>query len=291
MVKAYRIATTGASGQVGSAVLTQDPEVTKITARFDQGLESLVEELDHVRPQRLINGAAYTQVDQAESEQTIAKVVNADAVGTLSTWCKTANSELIHFSTDYIFDGQAKQPYHEDDRPSPINVYGHTKLAGEQAVQRSQCLGLIIRTSWVLGHPGRNFVTTILRAGLEWTDLQVVNDQWGRPTSAALLASIALNVEIDSGQPATMFHVTDSGEPTTWYEIACYALNRARDFGYTGLDGAAVSPIASTSYQTAARRPLNSLLDCSRFDQLIGIQRPLWKTTVDEIVEHDASNW
>ena len=291
MIDSKTIAVTGASGQVGSAVLNQDSAVQSLSSRFDDDMDAVLAELHQISPKRLINAAAYTQVDRAEAEHQTAFQINGDALLALSNWCGANNSELIHFSTDYVFNGQAKTAYLEHDAPDPINVYGRSKLAGEQAIGQHHCRGLIIRTSWVLGSRGRNFVTTILRAGLNRSRLQVVDDQWGRPTSAELLALVARTVDIPTEQTAQLMHLSDAGEPTTWFEIARYALSRARDYGYTGIGASCVDPIKSSGYPTAARRPLNSLLDCSQFDRSVGLIRRPWQETVDRVVEQDVNNW
>jgi dTDP-4-dehydrorhamnose reductase len=285
------IAVTGISGQVGSALHAQQSDIQPVFARFTHDMAPVISELNAIRPQRLINAAAFTQVDRAETDLDTSQIVNTDAPSRLAKWCRSESAVLIHFSTDYVFDGQAKRPYVETDPPAPLNVYGATKYAGELQILDSACHGLVLRTSWVLGRGQKNFVTTILRAGLERNQLQVVNDQYGRPTSADLLAKIALEAPISRNQSAQILHVTDSGEPTNWFDIASYALNRARDFGYRGLDASNIEPIASASYPQAAKRPMNSLLDCSLFDRTIGIARRPWQDTVDAVVASDVSNW
>jgi dTDP-4-dehydrorhamnose reductase len=285
------VAVTGVTGQVGAAVTARCPEAAALTNRFDDDLGPLIHRLNELSPSRLINCAAYTQVDRAEAEPELATRINADAPRQLARWCRRHAVAMIHFSTDYVFNGSAQQPYREIDCPQPINQYGQSKLAGERAIQDIGGFGAIFRTSWVLGEVGNNFVKTILRLGCERDQLQVVADQWGRPTSAALLAEAALIVELQPESLPQVIHLTDSGQPTTWFEIACYTLNRARDFGYRGIDASAVQPIPTSAFPTAARRPLNSLLDCSLFDRLIGLTRPPWQHTVDGVISSNATTW
>ena len=280
------IAVTGGSGQVGSAVQSRFNHCQVIEARFASDMSPVVEELHTHRPSRLINAAAYTAVDRAETESTLAETVNAHATGVLADWCSQNACFFVHFSTDYVFDGTSSRPYCETDPVRPINAYGVSKRRGEVAAFAYRLAGAVYRTSWVMGETGDNFVRTMLRLGTERETLTVVNDQWGRPTSADLLAEAALVVSETQSPTLSLFHLTDSGEPTTWYEIACYALDRARDFGYRGLTSEAIQPISTAQYPTPARRPANSLLDCSRFDRVIGLARPHWKLTVDRIVEH-----
>ena len=280
------IAVTGSSGQVGFAVKSRLDCCQVIEDRFTSNMAPVIEKLEQHHPSRLINAAAYTAVDRAETEQILANTVNAHATGVLADWCAKNACFLVHFSTDYVFDGSVSRPYVETDPARPINAYGSSKHKGESAIFQHQLAGVIYRTSWVMGVSGHNFVRTMLRLGTERDTLAVVSDQWGRPTSADLLAEAALFVSETHSPTMSLFHLTDSGEPTNWYEIACYALDRARDFGYRGLSSEAIQPISTAQYPTPARRPANSLLDCSRFDRVIGLARPHWKLTVDRIVEH-----
>ena len=280
------IALCGATGQVGSAVKARGVRCAIVDARFTDTMGPVVETLDRLQPTRLINAAAYTAVDQAEIDREAATFVNAHAPGALAAWCADNDCLMVHFSTDYVFDGSLTRPYQEIDSVRPINTYGLSKRQGEVAIFPHRLAGVILRTSWVMGVEGHNFVHTMLRLGRERKELSVVNDQWGRPTSADLLAEVAVTVTETQAPTMTLYHLSDSGEPTTWHAIACYALDRARDFGYRGLTSEAVRPISSADFKTTARRPANSLLDCSRFDRVIGIPRQPWQHTVDRIVEH-----
>ena len=280
------IALCGATGQVGSAVKARRDHCAIVDARFTDTMEPVLETLDHLRPTRLINAAAYTAVDQAESDREVATLVNAHAPGALAAWCANNACLMVHFSTDYVFDGSLARPYQEMDSVHPINAYGLSKRQGEVAIFSHRLAGVILRTSWVMGVEGHNFVHTMLRLGQEREELSVVNDQWGRPTSADLLAEVAVTVTDTQAPTMALYHVSDAGEPTTWHAIACYALDRARDFGYRGLTSESVRPVSSADFKTTARRPANSLLDCSRFDRVIGIPRQPWQHTVDRIVEH-----
>lgn len=285
------LAVTGSTGQVGSEVVRCRPDAIQLTARLDEDWTQLLKQLDSASPRRIINCAAYTQVDQAESEPQRATLINAQAPERMARWCLENSAHLVHFSTDYVFDGTQQKPYQEHDQTCPSNRYGESKLVGEIAIQQAGAASVIFRTSWVIGKHGHNFIKTILRLGCERNHLRVVADQWGRPTSADLLAEAALAVQIDPDGPPQLMHLTDSGEPTTWFELACYTLNRAHDYGYPGIDASAVGAIPTSAYPTAARRPLNSLLDCSRFDQVVGLNRLPWQHTLDGVIAHYAQNW
>ena len=285
-MKDLPIALTGGTGQVGSIIQARRDCCALVNERFTQTMKPVIAELDTLQPMRLINAAAYTAVDRAETEQTDAEIVNACGPDALASWCATNDCLMVHFSTDYVFDGLCSRPYVEDDPARPINAYGRSKYQGEIAVLSHQLAGVTYRTSWVMGIEGHNFIHTMLRLGKERRELFVVNDQWGRPTSADLLAEAALSVTEKQFPNMTLFHLTDSGKPTNWHAIACYALDRAHDFGYRGLSSSAVRPISTAKFKTAARRPANSVLDCSKFDRLIGIPRPPWQQTVDRIVKY-----
>jgi dTDP-4-dehydrorhamnose reductase len=220
-------------------------------------------------------------VDKAESESDLAMKINGDAPRILAEEAALRNAALIHYSTDYVFDGRKAEPYREDDEAAPINVYGRTKLAGEQGVMATKAAHLIFRTSWVYGSRGRNFLLTMLRLAKERKELKVVDDQVGAPTSARLIAeatagAIARNFadgRLDPDrfrQMGGLYHLTAAGR-TTWYGFAQAIL--------TGKEGMAkVSPIPTSGYPTPARRPQNSVLDNSKLEKQFGFSLPDWKT-------------
>jgi len=220
--------------------------------------------LRELQPQIIVNAAAYTAVDRAETEPDLAHMLNATAPGILGEEAKRLGALLVHFSTDYVFDGAQTTPYREDDPPNPQSVYGKSKLEGERAIQASGCRHLILRIGWVYGTHGSNFLKTILSAARTQPALRVVNDQWGAPCSTARLAGVLRSVlerikdsgAALSGSPG-LYHLSPAG-CTTWYEFALEIVTRFRL-------GSAVYPTTSESLSRPAKRPGNSLLDSSRF--------------------------
>ncbi|WP_325437927.1 dTDP-4-dehydrorhamnose reductase [Pseudomonas nitroreducens] len=244
------------------------------------GLKSLVQE---IRPSLIVNAAAYTAVDKAEAERDRAFRVNAEATGLLAKQAMQLNARLVHYSTDYVFDGAAKQSYCEDDQANPLNVYGHSKLAGEQAIRASGCPYLIFRTSWVYAHRGANFAKTILRLARERDELRVVADQIGAPTSAELIADIsaqtlyALSYRDDGERHSGVYHLTAEGE-TSWYEYARFVVEESRRIGIplrTKPEG--VLPIRAKDYPLPAPRPLNSRLNTDKLRSVFGFNLPHWE--------------
>lgn len=266
-----RIVLTGSTGQVGwalkqrllpTALLVPDRAAADLAE--PRRLAALVRA---VRPEVILNAAAYTAVDQAESERERAFAVNGAAPGALARAAADCGALLVHYSTDYVFDGTKATPYTEDDPPNPINVYGASKLAGERAIQESGCRHLILRTSWVYGPRGRNFLATILRLAKERAELRVVDDQVGAPTSSIELARATLALlEADA---EGLYHLTASGA-TSWCGFARAILERA------GVS-TPVRPIASVAYPTPARRPANSRLDCARVRARHGVSIGPWE--------------
>ncbi|GHC56235.1 dTDP-4-dehydrorhamnose reductase [Neogemmobacter tilapiae] len=222
--------------------------------------------------QVVINAAAYTAVDRAETEPELAHMINATAPGTMAQVATERGLPFIHLSTDYVFDGSGDQPWQPDDSPAPLSAYGRSKWAGEQAVLAHG--GTVIRTSWVFSAHGTNFVKTMLRLGAERETLNVVADQWGGPTPADALAQALLTV---AKAPASgLFHF--AGQPdTNWSGFARNVMARA------GL-ACQIHDIPSTDYPTPAQRPLNSRLDCSGFTAQFGVQRPNWETGLDRVI-------
>ncbi|MBS1186192.1 MAG: rfbD [Burkholderiaceae bacterium] len=242
-------------------------------------------------PDIIVNAAAYTAVDPAESNETTAFAVNATAVETMARYARYNGSLLVHYSTDYVFDGTQSAAYTELDAPNPLNAYGRTKLAGELALQQGGCHALTFRTSWVFSSHGRNFIRTILKLARERETIDVVSDQIGAPTSAELVADVtalALAAFHADALPEGLYHLTASGS-TSWYGLACYVVQQAQAHGATmklGLDG--IRAVRSTDYRRdrpgTATRPRNSRLDCSKLTEKLGLALPHWKVHVDRML-------
>jgi dTDP-4-dehydrorhamnose reductase len=220
-----------------------------------------------VRPSVIVNAAAYTAVDRAEGEPDLASAINATAPGILAEEAKRLGALLVHYSTDYVFDGSKPDPYVEDDVPNPLSVYGRTKLEGERAIQASGCRHLILRTSWVYAARGRNFLLTMLRLAAERPELQVVNDQYGAPTWARDIAAATARLLADP--PTGLFHLVAGGS-TTWHG---FATEIVRQTGATAI----VRAIGTADYPMAARRPANSVLDATKLRMATGVAIPPWE--------------
>ena len=267
-----RILLTGRTGQVGWELERALPALGDLvtTDRFaldlsDPGAISRL--LREAKPELIVNAAAYTAVDKAESERELAMRVNGEAPGLLAEEAKSLGALLVHYSTDYVFDGEKPTPYVEDDEPNPLSVYGASKLEGEKRIQASGCRHLILRTSWVYGPRGRNFFLTMKNAR---QPLRVVDDQRGVPTSSSFLAehTLALLKREASG----IVHLVPSGT-TTWYGFAREILG----------DKAAITPIRSGEYKTAARRPANSVLDNAKARAVLGRELPDWRALLSGV--------
>ncbi|NBU59526.1 MAG: dTDP-4-dehydrorhamnose reductase [Betaproteobacteria bacterium] len=237
--------------------------------------------VDAVRPDVVINAAAYTAVDRAESEPDLARAVNADAPAAIAQVAARVGAWLIHYSTDYVFGGTGEQSWREDDESAPRSVYGATKLAGEQGIRASGCRHVILRTSWVFGQEGGNFAATMLRLFAERDELKVVADQIGAPTSAEWLAALTAHIitRIDDPTVHGTYHAALAGE-TSWHGYAEYLLHGARARSIPVLTRE-LHAVPTTEYPTPARRPLNSRLDCAKLDAMFGFARPDWREAVD----------
>ena len=242
--------------------------------------------INHVKPALIVNAAAYTAVDQAESDEEAAFALNAAAPGELASAAASAGIPIIHISTDYVFDGSKTAPYVETDPVAPLGVYGRSKLAGEEAVAAANPDHIILRTAWVFSPVGKNFAKTMLRVGSGRDELGVVNDQRGNPTSAADIASAILNIAeqiLTGAQPvkAGVYHMTSSGE-ASWAEFAQHIFRTSAEF-----DGpeARVKPITSDEYPTPVRRPANSRLDSSKLAAAYGVELPDWQTSTRSCIE------
>lgn len=279
-----RILLTGRNGQVGWELERCLARAGDLAAFDHQGLdlgdpESIRRLVRELRPDLIVNAAAYTAVDRAESEPELAFAVNATAPGVLAEEAKRLGALLIHYSTDYVFDGTKAGPYTEDDVPNPLGVYGRSKLAGEQAVQASGCRHLILRTSWVYASRGRNFLLTMLKLGAERPELRVVDDQYGAPTWAHDIA--AATGQLLADPPDGLFHLTAAGS-TTWYGFACEIMRQA---GFKPV----VRAIRTEDYPVAARRPANSRLDTARLRLARGIALPAWEESLRACMAELAS--
>ncbi|MCP9340170.1 dTDP-4-dehydrorhamnose reductase [Stutzerimonas xanthomarina] len=235
-----------------------------------------------LRPDLIINAAAYTAVDSAQGDPERAFAVNATGPGVLAEEAAALDVPLIHYSTDYVFDGSKTEPYTEEDLPAPLSVYGASKLAGEQAIQAVGGDHLILRTSWVYSLHRRNFLLTMQRLLQERDALSVVDDEIGAPTWAGTIAGVTAEIvrkrRSGSGGPGGLYHLTASGE-TSWYGFACHI---AQHLQSQGLLRARVEPILSTDYPTAAQRPLNSRLSCTRLQHDWQISLPDWETALHQ---------
>jgi len=282
-----RILLTGATGQVGGALCgvlaSAGAVVTADRNELDLSRPAQIPgTLDRIAPDLIVNPAAYTAVDRAEDEQDLAFRINAEAPGVLANWAAARGIPLIHFSTDYVFDGAGEQPWREDDRTGPLSVYGASKLAGEEAVRAGGGPHLIIRTSWVYAAKGANFLRTIARLARERNELRIVADQFGAPTSArAIAAAVGGIIGARGASLAERFaaagglvNVAASGE-TSWhgFAVAIVAGLKARDVSFTVGN---VVAIKAEDYPTKAKRPANSRLDLTRLKRVFGIETMKW---------------
>jgi dTDP-4-dehydrorhamnose reductase len=242
--------------------------------------------LDHVQPVVVVNAAAYTAVDRAEDDRAAAFRANAEAPGVLARWCAQTGAALVHYSTDYVFDGQATRPYREDDATAPLGVYGASKLAGEDAIRAAGGRHLIFRTSWVYAQHSVNFLRTMLRVGADRDVLRVVADQIGAPTSAALIANVTAHVLRQGGGSSGTWHLTATGE-TSWHGFAEAIFAEAVTRGVLPY-APSVEPITTAEYPTPARRPAYSRLDVSRLQADFGLELPSWQADLSKVMEHVA---
>jgi dTDP-4-dehydrorhamnose reductase len=245
-----------------------------------------------VRPSVIVNATAYTAVDKAESEPELARRINAEAPGILAEEAASLGALLVHYSTDYVYDGTKATPYVETDATAPQSVYGRTKLAGEEAIRAVGGRSLIFRTSWVFGERGGNFVKTILRLAREKDALNVVADQIGSPTPAALIATVTgvVLATVRRGQPEKMadneiYHLS-AARPVSWCEFARTIVTLASQVpGYDlRLKPEAIRAITTSEYPTPARRPANSCLDCSHLETDFGLQMPDWQPYLERML-------
>jgi dTDP-4-dehydrorhamnose reductase len=282
-----RILVTGVTGQVGGALVARLKGLGTVVPanreRFDLSRpEALSRALDEIAPDLIINPAAYTAVDKAEHEYELALQVNGEAPGAMARWAAAHGIPLVHFSTDYVFDGSGERPWVEDACPRPLSAYGASKLAGEDLIRDASGSSLIVRTSWVYAASGANFLRTIARLARERDELRIVADQVGAPTSAALVADAVATIVADGVEPLRkkcvaangLVHLAASGE-TSWYDFASAIVVGLRSRGVP-LAVKRILPIRTDQYPTPATRPQNSRLDLGRLRRVFGITPPPW---------------
>lgn len=292
-----KIVLLGASGQVGwelqrsLAPLAEIISLTRDAPSHQCGdlgrPDALAATVRSIAPDVIVNAAAYTAVDRAETETALAQVTNAFAPGALATVAKDTGAWLVHYSTDYVFPGSGTRAWDEGSATGPLNVYGRTKLEGEDLIRASGCRHLIFRTSWVYSTRGRNFLRTILRLAREQDTINVVNDQFGAPTGAELIADItahALCAARASPRLGGLYHLSAAGE-TNWYEYACRVVAFARSSEVLlGPGPRGVVSMPTASFSVVARRPSNSRLDCSRLQETFRVELPAWERGVDRVL-------
>ncbi len=305
-----RILLLGGSGQVGSQLrVTLAPLGEVIAPSRASGWDlsdpaDLAARVEQLAPQVIVNAAAYTAVDRAESEPALAHRVNAEAPAALAAAARSLDAWLIHYSTDYVFDGLGSRPWCEDDPTGPLGVYGQSKLAGERAIAARHARHLIFRTSWVHGPQGANFIRTMLGLAGERESLSVVDDQIGAPTGAPMIAQVTAQAIARVTEPANSlpsaltsarvqqapdlagtYHLTAAGE-TSWWEVACLALSEAREQGVALRCGPEqVARVPTTQYPTPAQRPLNSRLNTRKLREAFGLELPAWQEGVRQTVQ------
>ncbi len=282
----------GKNGQVGwelqrslaplGELVALDTDSRELCGNFTD-LDGLIRTIRAVAPDVIVNAAAHTAVDKAESEPELARAINTLAPATLAQEAKRGNAWLVHYSTDYVFDGSGDRPWRETDTAVPLNVYGATKLEGEQLIRQADCRHLIFRTSWVYGARGGNFAKTMLRLAQERDSLSVVNDQIGAPTGADLLADVtahALRAARQQPELSGLYHTVAAGE-TSWHGYARFVLDHARHAGIPlKVAPDAIRPVPSSAFPAPAKRPLNSRMDTTKLQGAFGLTLPVWQNGV-----------
>jgi dTDP-4-dehydrorhamnose reductase len=288
----------GAHGQVGWELQRSLAPLGAVVALGRAGRDGLCGDLldpagvartvRQVRPDAVVNAAAYTAVDKAESEPEPARIINAVAPGAIAQAAQEIGAPVVHYSTDYVFDGSGDRPWREEDPPGPLSVYGRTKLEGEERLRAAQPLHLVLRTSWVYAARGGNFAKTMLRLARERDRLTVVDDQFGAPTGADLLADVtahAVRALLADPSKAGTYHVAAAGE-TNWHGYARFVVGKAHQRGeMLKVQPAQVLAVSSAEFRTAAPRPHNSRLDTSRLQSAFGLALPPWQDGVTRMLE------
>ena len=248
-------------------------------------LQGIAETVRAIAPDIIVNAAAHTAVDRAESEPDLARAINALAPAVLAEEARRLNAWLIHYSTDYVFDGRGEQAWVETDQTGPLGVYGATKLEGEQLIAQSGCRHLIFRTSWVYGARGGNFAKTMLRLAEERDLLKIIDDQIGAPTGADLLADVtahAIRAAVQDGAVSGLYNLVAAGE-TSWHGYASFVIDYARRAGLP-LKVAEIQPVPTSAFPTAARRPLNSRLNTDKLRNTFDLNLPHWQAGVERML-------
>jgi len=291
-----KILLLGKNGQVGWELQRSLAPLGELVALGSQSqrycgdmtnLEGIAKTVRDVAPDIIVNAAAHTAVDKAESEPDLAHTINTLAPSVLAQEAKRSGAWLIHFSTDYVFDGSGDKPWLEDDATGPLGVYGKTKLQGEGAIIASGCKHLIFRTSWVYAARGNNFAKTMLKLAQTRDALNVINDQFGVPTGADLLADVtahAIRAALQRPEVSGLYHLVASGE-TTWHEYANVVIDFAKQAGVdVKVAAEAVQAVPTTAFPTPAVRPLNSRLDTSKLKSTFGLTLPHWQIGVKRML-------
>ncbi len=286
----------GKSGQVGwelqrslaplGEIVALDADSSELCGDFTNP-EEISATIRAVSPDVIVNAAAHTAVDKAESEPDLVRTINALSPGILAREAKSANALLVHYSTDYVFDGSGTRPWVETDAPAPLNVYGATKLEGEKLIQQSGCKHLIFRTSWVYGARGGNFARTMLKLAQEREALKVIDDQFGAPTGADLLADLTAHMLRAARADASLsgtYHAVAGGE-TSWHGYASHVIAWARAAGLPlRVTEGGIQAVPSSEFPLPARRPLNSRLSTARLRERFGLALPDWRAGVERML-------
>lgn len=281
-----KILLLGANGQLGKELARQLPLSGDLIAHTRSSLDitdhaAVLETVKKTMPDVIVNAAAYTAVDKAEKEQSLAYAINSDAVENLAKISRDMGVWLIHYSTDYVFDGSKKGAYLETDTPNPANVYGASKLSGENAIEQAECKHLIFRTTWVMGKYGKNFARTILNLASDHESLRVINDQCGVPTSSVLITRVTIeaikSIRTSMGWEKGIYNLVPKGV-SNWHEIAQTLVYFANERGVELKTKAAdIQAIPTSEYPTPAQRPLNSVLNTEKISQHLAFELPNWK--------------
>ena len=291
-----RILLFGKGGQVGwelqrsfapfGELISVDSDSPDLCGNFTD-LAGIAQTIRTVAPDIIVNAAAHTAVDKAESEPERARLINAQAPGVLASEAKRSGAWLVHYSTDYVFDGSGTAPWTETSPTGPLNVYGKTKLEGEESIRASGCNHLIFRTSWVYAARGGNFAKTMLRLAKERDRLTVIDDQIGAPTGADLLADVtahAVRTVVSNPQLGGLYHLVAGGK-ISWHGYACYVIELARKAGIElKVAPDAIDPVPSSAFATAATRPHNSLLDTRHLQNTFQLTLPPWQAGVARMI-------
>lgn len=287
-----KILLTGANGQLGREImrhncLLKDHQVIPLSRNeLDISQKNAIYDcIIKYHPDVVINSAAYTQVDKAEVEQETSYIVNAQAVKYIAEACKQLDIPLIHISTDYVFNGLKAEPYIESDETQPINIYGKTKLQGEEFLRENLFKHVILRVSWVYGYFGHNFVKSMIRLAGEKEELSIVNDQKGCPTAAREIADAIYHIitKVEQGFESWGTYHFCNGPATTWYEFAKAIIEYAS--AYEKLKIKRIMPIPTSEYHTPAKRPLNSMMNCDKLNQIFQIKPRSWQIVLPEIIK------